>query len=69
MSELSTSFSSNQKATIKIYSDKKNPIIKEKFTKIKNYLKLQKYSEAKKYINLISLYNTLSTIEHLNLYF
>jgi len=69
MSELSTSFSSNIKAQIVIYSDKMNHLTEQMFTKINNLIKIKKYNESQQYLNLISLMKPLSTIEYLNLYF
>ena len=69
MSELSTSFSSNQKAATVNYSDKINPLIDQIFNKIKDSIYNNKFYEAQQYINLISLFNPLSTIEHLKLCF
>ena len=69
MSELSTSFSSNRKVATVNYSDKINPLIDQIFNKIKNLIYNNKFYESQKYINLISLFNPLSTIEHLKLYF
>jgi hypothetical protein len=69
MSELSTSFSSNKKVATVNYSDKINPIIDQIFNKIKNLIYNNKFYESQQYINLISLFNPLSTIEHLKLYF
>ena len=69
MSELSTSFSSNIKVQIVIYSDKMNHLTEQMFSKINNLIKLKKYNESQQYLNLISLLNPLSTIEHLHLYF
>ena len=69
MSELSTSVSSNKKAATVIFSDKTNPLIEQIFSKIKNLIDNNKYYESQQYINLISLFNPLSTIEHLKLFF
>ena len=69
MSELSTSFSSNIKVQIVIYSDKMNHLTEQMFSKINNLIKLKKYNESQQYLNLISILNPLSTIEHLHLYF
>ena len=69
MSELSTSLSSNKKVATVVYSDKINPLIDEIFNKVKNLIDNNKYYEAQQYINLVSLFNPLSTIEHLKLYF
>ena len=69
MSELSTSFSSNIKAQIVIYSDKMHHLTEQMFTKINNLIKMKKYNESQQYLNLISLMKPLSTIEYLNLYF
>ena len=69
MSELSTSVSSNKKVATVIFSDKVNPLIDQIFNKINNLIDNNKYYESQQYINLISLFNPLSTIEHLKLYF
>ena len=69
MSELSTSFSSNKKIVTVNFSDKINPLIDQLFSKVNESLYKNKFFEAQQYINLISLYNPLSTIEHLKLYF
>ena len=69
MSELSTSFSSNQKAIIVVYSDKMNHLTEQMFSKINNLIRAKNYYESQQYLNLISLINPLSTIEHLYYYF
>ena len=69
MSELSTSVSSNKKVATVIYSDKSNPLIEQLFNKIQNLIDNQNLYESQQYINLISLFNPLSTIEKLRLYF
>ena len=69
MSELSTSVSSNKKVATVIYSDKINPLIEQLFNKIKNFIDNKNFYEGQQYINLVSLFNPLSTIEKLSLYF
>ena len=69
MSELSTSISSNIKVQVVIYSDKINHSTELLFSKINTLIKSNKYYEAQQYLNLISLINPLSTIEHLYFYF
>ena len=69
MSELSTSYSSNQKVAIVMYSDKMNHLTEQMFKKINNLITQKKYYESQQILNLISLINPLSTIEHLSLYF
>jgi hypothetical protein len=68
MSEISTSVSSNKKVATVIFSDKINPLIEQIFNKVKNLIENEKYCESQQYLNLISLFNPLSTIEHLRLY-
>ena len=69
MSELSTSYSSNQKVAIVMYSDKMNHLTEQMFKKIDNLILSKKFYESQQILNLISLINPLSTIEHLSLYF
>ena len=69
MSELSTSFSSNKKVSTVNYTDRINPLIDQIFNKIKALMDNNKYYESQQYINLISLFNPLSTIERLKLLF
>ena len=69
MSEISTSVSSNKKVATVIYTDKINPLIDQIFNKVKNLIENNKYYESQQYLNLVSLFNPLSTIEHIKLYF
>ena len=68
MSDISTSVSSNKKVATVIFSDKINPLTEQIFNKVKNLIENDKYYESQQYLNLISLFNPLSTIEHLRLY-
>ena len=52
-----------------MYSDKMNHLTEQMFKKIDNLILSKKFYESQQILNLISLINPLSTIEHLSLYF
>ena len=69
MSESSTTLSTKKNVTMLNFSERINPLIEQLFSKVNDFLINDNYYESLKYLNLIFLFDPLSTVDRLKLFF